>query len=143
MRFTEVDDFHIIEGFYDTESGLGFRLWRAGRVAIRSTSSTVGTVTPSMTSSGRPGERIPSFTDLFSVVTCSECIDIMGGTVEGRCPECLADRHETCTGRAEVREIVYGEWVISDLGGSQPCWCLDDQCQRARVDRIRRRNKRD
>jgi hypothetical protein len=87
----------------------------------------------------KAGERIPSFTHIFSVVSCPECIEIMGGTVEGRCADCLVGRHAACTGMAEVREITFGEWVISDEGRGQPCMCLDDECQKDRITRMRAR----
>jgi hypothetical protein len=70
-------------------------------------------------------------------VSCPQCIEIMGGPVEGRCADCLADRHATCTGKAEVREMTFGEWVISDQGGRQPCMCVDEECQQARIARMR------
>ncbi len=91
----------------------------------------------------KAGEQIPSFTPIFSVVSCPECIEIMGGTVEGRCADCLADRHEVCTGKAEVRRITFGEWIISDDGRRQPCICVDEECQNARIARIRARRPSD
>src|SRR3954453_2732899 len=87
----------------------------------------------------RAGERIPSFTHTFALVSCSECIDIMGGTVEGRCEECLGDRHETCRLKTAVREITFGEWVIAEEGAWQPCTCRDDGCDKARADWVRER----
>lgn len=89
----------------------------------------------------KAGECIPSFTHLFSVVSCPECIEIMGGTIEGRCADCLAGKHEACTGKVAVRRITFGEWVVSDDGRVQPCMCVDEECQSARIARIRARSQ--
>jgi hypothetical protein len=68
----------------------------------------------------KAGERIPSFTHLFSVVTCPDCRALIGDHDE-RCSKCRAGRHDECTEVMTVPALPVGELTLREH--SERCQC--------------------
>jgi hypothetical protein len=68
----------------------------------------------------KAGERIPSFTHFFSLVSCPDCRARIGDH-DARCSKCRDGRHTECTERLSVPALSVGELTLR--AHSEPCQC--------------------